>query len=95
MTSEMQFLLERLQVAIDEAIAESELINDIVTEMKKNGYDMSLVLESSVAISPIDEKAASAVPEPRLALARKSGEMELTAEDVEFLQELNISLKAA
>jgi hypothetical protein len=92
MTSEMQFLLERLQEAIDEAIAESALINDIVSDMKKAGYDMSLVLESSVAISPVEQTPADTVPEPRLTC---TGEMQLTAEDVEFLQELNISLKAA
>jgi hypothetical protein len=92
MTSEMQFLLERLQEAIDEAIAESALINDIVSAMKNAGYDMSLVLESSVAISPVDKTQADTVPEPPLTC---TGEMQLTAEDLEFLQELNISLKAA
>lgn len=86
----MNILLEKLQDAIDAAIADSARINDIVAEMKKSGYDMCLVLESTVAISPIEEtQPADAVPEPRLAM---TGEIELTADDIEFLEELNISV---
>ncbi|HTW63979.1 MAG TPA: hypothetical protein VME17_05150 [Bryobacteraceae bacterium] len=93
MTSEMNILLEKLQEAIDDAIAESSRIDAIVAEMKRSGYDLCLILESSVAISPIEEtQPADAVPEPRLAL---SGDIELTADDLEFLQELNISADAA
>jgi hypothetical protein len=95
MTSEMNNLLEKLQEAIDAAIAESGAINDIVAEMKKVGYDLCLVLESTAAISPIDicpsddTHTADSVPEPRLA---SNGELDLTIEDVEFLEELNISI---
>ena len=87
MTSEMNTLLEKLQEAIDEAIAQSARIDAIVAEVKSCGFDLCLVLESSVAISPIEDNPADAVPEPRLSL----GDMKLTADDVEFLQELNIS----
>jgi hypothetical protein len=77
MTSEMNVLLEKLQEAIDQAISDSSRINGIVEEMKRSGYDTCLILESSVAISPIEES---------------TGEIELTPADVEFLQELNIAL---
>ena len=50
----MNFLLEKLQEAIDEAISDSGRINAIVAEMKRSGYDLCLILESSVAISPIE-----------------------------------------
>ena len=83
MTSEMNVLLEKLQEAIDQAISDSSRINGIVEEMKRSGYDTCLILESSVAISPIEE----AVPYPA-----STGEIELTPADVEFLQELNIAL---
>jgi hypothetical protein len=83
MTSEMNVLLEKLQEAIDQAISHSSRISCIVEEMKRSGYDTCLILESSVAISPIEET------EPHLA---STGEMELTPTDVEFLQELNIAL---
>jgi hypothetical protein len=86
MTSEMNVLLEKLQEAIDQAISDSSRINGIVEEMKRSGYDTCLILESSVAISPIEE---TSVPDPRPV---STGEIELTPADVEFLQELNIAL---
>ncbi len=90
MTSEMNVLLEKLQEAIDQAISDSGRINGIVEEMKRAGYDTCLILESSVAISPIEETAVpDSVPDPQLA---STGEIELTPADVEFLQELNIAL---
>jgi len=95
MTSEMNLLLEKLQEAIDEAIADSGRISAIVEEMKRSGYDTCLILESSVAISPVavspmdETQPPDTVPEPRLA---STGEIELTTEDLEFLQELNIAL---
>lgn len=84
----MNTLLEKLQEAIDYAIADSGRINDIVAEMKKHGYDLCLVLESSVALSPIDAEPTAPVAESQPA---SNGEMELTAADLDFLQELNIS----
>jgi hypothetical protein len=89
MTSEMNFLLEKLQEAIDEAIADSGRINAIVAEMKRAGYELSLVLESSIAISPIEvTQLADSVDDSQFT---STGEIALTGEDLEFLQELNIS----
>ena len=100
MTSEMNVLLEKLQEAIDQAISDSGRINGIVEEMKRAGYDTCLILESSVAISPVavcpmdETQQPDSVPEPRLMskVSASTGEIDLTPADVEFLQELNIAL---
>jgi len=82
MTKEMKsFLLAQLQLAIDEAVAESASIGAIVDEMKRSGYDLSLMLETTITISPTEDSQPDTVPEPRL-----------TAEDLAFLQELNIAV---
>jgi hypothetical protein len=97
MTSEKKtFLLSQLQVAIDEAVSESGRVTEIVEEMKRCGFDICLMLESTVTISPMGDQPLEEVPEPRLASedieARvSSGDFEFTAEDMEFLQELNIA----
>jgi hypothetical protein len=92
MTSEINVLLEQLQEAIDKAISDSGRISGIVDEMKRYGYDLCLIVESSAAISPIEETQSSdSVPDPRLA---STGEIELTRDDMEFLKELNISMGA-
>jgi hypothetical protein len=93
MTSEKKsFLLGQLQEAIDQAVSESSRIGDIIEEMKRGGYDLCLMLESTVTISANDqyqpEAVPDAVPGPRLI---SDAPIELTDADLEFLQELNIA----
>jgi hypothetical protein len=95
----MNILLDRLQEAIDEAIADSGRISAIVAEMQKSGYDLCLVVESSAAISPVagslNEDAASPefVADSRLTsnVFPSTGEIQLTGEDLAFLQEMKIA----
>jgi hypothetical protein len=100
MTSEKKaFLLAQLQEAIDAAVSESGRIGAIVDEMKRSGYELCLMLESTVTISPTGDDPFDAVPEPRLAVesgmeARGGLDLELTAADLEFLQEMNIAVAA-
>ena len=91
------FLLAQLQEAIDKAVSESGRIGEIVDEMKRCGYDLCLMLESTVTISPNEEQQSDAVPEPRLATRDEvtvTREFELTDQDLEFLQEMNIAVAA-
>jgi hypothetical protein len=84
MTSEMNVLLERLQEAIDEAISNSGSINCIVDEMKRSGFDVCLIVESSAAISPVDgPQHPDSAPDP--------GDFQLTAQDLALLLEMKIS----
>jgi hypothetical protein len=101
MTSEMNTLIGQLQEAIEEAISESGRVNDLIAQMRHCGYDLCLMLESTVTISPTGDRQSDGVPEPRLAskvssnatsdVSASNGEITLTAEDREFLQELNIA----
>ena len=87
------FLLSQLQDAIDEAISESGRIGDVIDEMKRCGFDLSLILESTVTISPAEDHQRDAVPEPRLIsnVAQSIGQIELTDHDLDFLKELKIA----
>ncbi len=95
MTSEKKsFLLGQLQEAIDQAVSESPRINEIIEEMKRGGYDLCLMLESTVTISANDDHHPDDdVPGPRLVsdAPASRGEIQLTDADLEFLQELNIA----
>lgn len=95
MTSEKKsFLLAQLQEAIDEAVSESGRITAIVEEMKLGGYDLCLMLESTVTISPMGDHQSDVVPEPRLETVEEDADFELTDADREFLQEMNIAVAA-
>lgn len=92
-SAKKSYLLAQLQEAIDEAVQESERIGEIIDEMKRGGYNLFLMLESTVTISPTEDYQPDAVPDPQLAsdAPASNGEIHLTDEDVEFLQELNIA----
>ena len=49
----MNVLLDRLQQDIDDAISDSDRIGGIVDEMKRSGYDLCLIVQSSAAVSPV------------------------------------------
>jgi hypothetical protein len=86
MTSEKKsFLLGQLQEAIDQAVSESPRICEIIDEMKRGGYDLCLMLESTVTISVNEDYQPDAVQ------SASQGEVQLTDADLEFLQELNIA----
>jgi hypothetical protein len=91
-TERKSFLLGQLQEAIDEAVSESGRVGEIIEEMKRAGYDVCLMLESTVTISPLEDCRPDAKPE-RLTSNVSAAEFEikLTDEDLEFLQELNIA----
>jgi len=100
MTSEMNVLLNRLQEAIDEAISDSGRIADIVDELKRSGHDLCLIVETSAAISPVeavspieDTQIPDFAPDPRLMsnVPASTGEIQLTGEDLAFLQDLHIA----
>ena len=89
MTSEKKsFLLGQLQEAIDQAVSESGRICEIIDEMKRGGYDLCLMLESTVTISAEEDHRPERARNHRL---ESAGEIELTDADLEFLQELNIA----
>jgi hypothetical protein len=95
MTSQMKTLFSQMQDAIDDAVSESGRIDEIVAEMKRCGYDLSLILDFTVTISPTGERkwdsdpTRTVIPEPPLA---SLGGLRLSDADWKFLKDLNISL---
>ena len=85
-TEKKSFLLGELQKAIDEAVSESGRVSEIVEEMRRGGFDLYLMLESTVTISPVEGASAERAEE------LPDSKFELTAEDLAFLQEINIAV---
>ena len=85
-TEKKSFLLGELQKAIDEAVSESGRVGEIVEEMRRGGFDLYLMLESTVTISPVEGDVADRAQE------LPDSKFDLTAEDLAFLQEINIAV---
>jgi len=89
MTSEKKaILIDELLQAVEEAAPKADRLPDIFEQMKRSGSNLCVVV-NIVAISPTDEPQRDFVPEPRLA---STGELILTAADLEFLKQLKISV---
>lgn len=85
MESEMKDLIQELEKAINEAISESDRIADIVGDMKVAGYDVCLLLETTVALTAIKNAQRGEAP---------AGELDIcfTEQDQRFLEDLKIAV---
>ena len=83
-------LIKQLGHAIDESLSESETIAEVIGEIKKEGYDVLLVLEATIGFNRRSDCDASSVGES--AEAKDLGSS-LTEQDQKFLRALSISLE--
>lgn len=84
---EFKRLIEELGAAINESLAESERIGEVMTGIKAAGYDLFLVLEVTIGV----DKSGSCDVLHRHKIGKR-GRVQITGEDVQFLKALQISL---
>jgi len=89
MNPDMKMLVEEFERAINESVCESDRIASIVTDMKRAGYDITLVLEATIGVSASKE----AEPDP-VAVRSSNGDIHLTDQDYKFLRALKIAPEA-
>jgi len=90
--------MKELGEAINESLAESEQIADVIGKIKAGGYDVFLVLEATIGFNKTDEQPAG---KPTLVGKNANSsqavdpEFKVNAQDVKFLKSLRISLEDA
>lgn len=57
MDDKLQALVGKLGKAIDEALGESEEINDVIEQIKTTGHDVTIVLEVTIGLENIRAQA--------------------------------------
>lgn len=88
MDPRMKRLTEELSAAINESIAQSEAIAEVIARIQNSGYNVFLFLNATIGLRPTAEDS---VCEP----VRSDGEVEsgFSSQDVKFLKSLHISVK--
>jgi uncharacterized protein (UPF0335 family) len=84
-------LIEELGAAINEALSESDDINEAIKNVRKAGYDVFLVLEATIGFNKrqkTDGAEISQEEEPTEDL-----QLRVTAQDLKFLRSLKISVE--
>ncbi len=90
MDKRLKQLIKRLGHAIDESLSESEAIAEVIGEIKKEGYDVLLVLEATVGFSQRNAKNGDSAVDQA---APKDLDSSLTPQDQQFLKALSITLE--
>ncbi len=80
--------MKELGEAINQSVAESDQIADVMARIKDGGYDVFLVLEATIGFNH-REAAGENSPgkEPR-----STGELDITSQDLKFLRSLRITV---
>lgn len=93
MNQRLKQLMKELGEAINESLADSDQIAEVISKIKGSGYDVFLVLEATIGFNKREESVAA-----KPTLVKSAGgepEFKVSAQDLKFLKSLRISLDDA
>ncbi len=88
-------LIQQLGEAIHESVSESEQISEVVQDIRKQGFDVLLMLEATIGLNEVEQQPASELGgrEKETAGSGVSSDKPFSAHDVHFLRSLRISVE--
>ena len=90
MDQQLKQLMKELGEAINESLADSEQIADVVSRIKSGGYDIFLVLEATIGVSKQGEKPAEKTS--LVTTLSSNPELKVSEQDLKFLKSLRIKI---
>jgi hypothetical protein len=91
-----QELIQRLGNAINDAIMNSDKVDGALDDIRAVGIDVFLVLEATICVKPKTAEAGEALDQGVQAIEaleeEESPDLQITAEDKNFLKRLRISV---
>ena len=91
MDQELKQLMKELGEAINESLADSEAIADVVSKIKEGGYDIFLVLEATIGVSKPGDKSADKTS--MVTTLTSNPELKVSDRDLKFLKSLRIKIE--
>lgn len=88
MDDQLKKMMKELGEAINQAVAESDRISEVMGRIKASGHDVFLVLEATIGFN---QREKSSDPASQSA-AHSSGELQITSQDLKFLRSLRIAV---
>lgn len=91
MNQKLRNLVQQLGEAIHESVSESEHIAGVVKDIRKQGFDVLLMLEATIGLNELEQQ-------PTAPLGPSGGESQpgsdrFTAQDLNFLKSLRIAIE--
>ena len=90
MDQQLKQLMKELGEAINESLADSDAIAEVVSRIKDGGYDIFLVLEATIGVSKPGEKTDKTSLVTTLS---SNPEFKINDQDLKFLKSLRIKIE--
>jgi uncharacterized protein (UPF0335 family) len=87
----LRSLIQQLGEAIHESVSESEQISEVVQDIRKQGFDVLLMLEATIGLNEVEQQPLS--EEKALKKESSGGDKPFSPQDVHFLRSLRISIE--
>ncbi|MGB9029652.1 MAG: hypothetical protein WCC27_05990 [Acidobacteriaceae bacterium] len=93
MNQKLRKLVQQLGEAIHESVSESPRIAGVVADIRRQGFEVMLMLEATIGLNEVEEQPEGAVGASKsLEHADAEEEGTFTAQDLHFLKSLRISI---
>ena len=94
MNQKLRKLVQQLGEAIHESVSESSQIAGVVADIRRQGFEVMLMLEATIGLNEVEEQPEGALEAPRADEDPTHTEHQgaFTAQDLHFLKSLRISI---
>jgi hypothetical protein len=94
LNQKLRKLVQQLGEAIHESVSESAQIAGVVADIRRQGFEVLLMLEATIGLNEVEEQPEGAVEANRAELGNTAVDQQgtFTAQDVHFLKSLRISV---
>jgi hypothetical protein len=88
---QLKQLMKELGEAINESLADSDAIAEVVSRIKDGGYDIFLVLEATIGVSKPGDKSSEKTS--LVTTLASNPELRVNDQDLKFLKSLRITIE--
>lgn len=93
MNQKLRGLIQQLGEAIHESVSESEQISEVVQDIRKQGFDVLLMLEATIGLNEVEHQPDGGQAPEKMEGA--AADRPFSTQDVNFLRSLRISIEGA
>ena len=90
MNQKLRKLVQQLGEAIHESVSESPQIAGVVADIRRQGFEVLLMLEATIGLNEVEEQPAGALEAGQEPEGSEEGTF--TAQDLHFLKSLRIAV---
>jgi hypothetical protein len=91
LNQKLRNLVQQLGEAIHESVSESEHIAGVVKNIRKQGFDVLLMLEATIGLNELEQQPLAALESS--SAEDQTGNETFTAQDLNFLKSLRIAIE--